>query len=275
MSGEFDVLRARVVFRDRTVADVLDLALRFIVVHARVYGRVALASLVPTTALSLLAGGALGWNTAWVVALPLAVAMEIPFTVLASQLVFQDDVRARDVLRTALRTLPRTMLLRWLALLLTAIATLFFVIPGLWIATSFTFLPEVTLLERAGIGRTFDRVQRIASSAATETLLGCLALILVPIASVLLADITGRAILGELIQFRPPPPVWTTGGSALATIGLFAQVPFLATARFLLYLDVRTRTEGWDIQTRFSAIAARSVASHDHPSSGTPNGSAA
>ena len=30
-----------------------------------------------------------------------------------------------------------------------------------------------------------------------------------------------------------------------------------ATARFFLYLNVRTRAEGWDIQTRFAALAAR------------------
>ena len=31
----------------------------------------------------------------------------------------------------------------------------------------------------------------------------------------------------------------------------------LATARFFLYLNVRTRTEGWDIQTRFAQLAMR------------------
>ena len=31
---------------------------------------------------------------------------------------------------------------------------------------------------------------------------------------------------------------------------------FVASARFLVYLVVRTRSEGWDIQTRFAALAA-------------------
>ena len=30
-----------------------------------------------------------------------------------------------------------------------------------------------------------------------------------------------------------------------------------ATTRFFVYLDVRTRAEGWDIQTRFAALARR------------------
>jgi hypothetical protein len=36
-------------------------------------------------------------------------------------------------------------------------------------------------------------------------------------------------------------------------------IPYVATARFLAYLDLRTRSEGWDIQTRFAAIALRAA----------------
>ena len=32
--------------------------------------------------------------------------------------------------------------------------------------------------------------------------------------------------------------------------------PWVATARFLQYVDGRTRADGWDIQLRFMAIAA-------------------
>ena len=47
------------------------------------------------------------------------------------------------------------------------------------------------------------------------------------------------------------------GGSWLALAGWWSALPLLATARFFVYLDIRTRSEGWDIQTRFAAIAAR------------------
>jgi len=67
----------------------------------------------------------------------------------------------------------------------------------------------------------------------------------------------GRAFIGELLQFRPPAPAWTAGGSVLAILGFFAIIPYVTTARFFTYLNMRTRTEGWDIQTRFAAIAAR------------------
>jgi hypothetical protein len=252
-----DLVQARVAFRDRPLADVLDLALRFVVVHGRSYAKVVLGAVVPLAALSLLAGWKLGWTAAWAVSLPLAIVAEVPFTVLASRLVFQEHVRARDVLHAALRDGPRVVVVRALAAALIALGMTGLVVPGFWLATIFLFLGEVMLLERASVGQVFGRSQRVASSAVSEVLLGVLVLGLVPIGSVLLADIAGRTILGELLLFRPPRPFWTEGGGVLATLGLFAQVPYLATARFFLYLNVRTRAEGWDIQTRFAAVAAR------------------
>jgi hypothetical protein len=238
---------------------VLDLALRFLVVHGRAYAKVALLTLVPLLAIALLAGWQLGWAKAWVISLPLALIVEIPFTVLASRLVFQDEVRALDVLRSAARGAPGVLFVRALAALLTLLGLFLFIVPAFWLATLFLFLSEVMLLERASASVAFGRSQRVASSALSEVLLGFLVLGLLPIASVLLADIAGRTMISELFQFRPPRPVWTEGGGVLATIGLFLQVPYLATARFFLYLNVRTRAEGWDIQTRFAAIAARSL----------------
>ena len=255
--GGLDLLHARVALRDRTVSDVLDLALRFVVVHGRVYAKVATIALLPLVALSAVAGWRLGWAASWAIAVPLAAIGEIPFTVLASRLVFQDRVRARDVLGASLRDGPKVIFARGLAALLAAVGLFVLVIPGLWLTIISFFLGEVILLERGSAGQVLGRSHRVASSAGTEVLLGGLVLLLLAIASVLLADVAGRLVLGELLQFRPPPPVWHQGGSLLATLGLFLFVPYLATARFFLYLNVRTRAEGWDIQTRFAAIAAR------------------
>lgn len=252
-----DLLHARVAFRDRSLSDVLDLALRFVVVHGRAYGWVALGSIVPLLGVSLLAGSLMGWSASWLVALPLALVAEVPFTVLASRLVFEDEVHARAVLVAALRDAPRVVFVRVLAAALVAVGMSALLVPGFWLATIFLFLGEVMLLERASIGQAFGRAQRIASSAVSEVLLGLLVLGLVPVGGVLLADVAGRTVLGELLQFRPPPSLWSAGGGVLPILGLFAQVPYLATARFFLYLNVRTRAEGWDIQTRFAAIAAR------------------
>ena len=45
---------------------------------------------------------------------------------------------------------------------------------------------------------------------------------------------------------------WTKNSPARGAIaGLFASLPLVATLRFLAYIDIRTRREGWDIQVRF------------------------
>ena len=96
-----DVMRARVAFRHRAFMDVMDLALRFLVVHARLYAKIAALVLLPCIALTLLAAPALGWLGAWMVALVLSFLAQVPFTVLASRLVFQERVSALTVVRSA------------------------------------------------------------------------------------------------------------------------------------------------------------------------------
>ena len=53
--------------------------------------------------------------------------------------------------------------------------------------------------------------------------------------------------------------MWSDGWSVLSLLGFWLFVPYVVTARFFVYLDVRTRSEGWDIQTRFLALAARTL----------------
>ena len=77
------------------------------------------------------------------------------------------------------------------------------------------------------------------------------------VATALLADVAGREVLDSVLEVKPPPSMFEEGGSVLALLGFWSVLPIRATARFFVYLDVRTRSEGWDIQTRFAALAAR------------------
>jgi len=252
-----DILRARVAFRERAFVDVLDLAVRFVVVHARVYARVAAVVLLPSVVVTGIVARAYGWAVAWVLAAALAFAAQVPFTVLASRLVFQDRVRARDTLRDAARDLPKMLVLRGLWLVAVGVGSLFFLVPGAWVGTSLLFTGEVVLLERAAIGTAVGRAHRIATSAYADAMLGFATMFVLPLGAMLLADFGGRAILEELLQFRPPAPLLAARGSILAALGLFAVVPYAATVRFFVYLNARTCAEGWDVQTRFAALAAR------------------
>jgi hypothetical protein len=252
-----DVLRARVAFRDRAFLDVMDLALRFIAVHARLYAKVAAVVLVPCVALTVLAASVFGWIGGWVVAVLLSFVAQVPFTVLASRLVFQERVGAGAVVRAAAREIPRIMVMRVGWAILIGVTSLIFVAPGAWAASLFLFVDEVMILERSRIAPAFGRAQRISSGAIGDAFATLAMVCIVPLLAMLLADVGGRAFIGEILQFRTPAPAWSDGGSVLAVLGLFGAVPYVTTARFFAYLNVRTRAEGWDIQTRFAAIASR------------------
>jgi len=253
-----DVIRARVVFRDRAFIDVLDLALRFMTVHVRLYARIGVVVLLPAIAITYGVAWLGGWIVGWICAVVLGFAAQVPFTVVASRVVFQEKVRAREVLRAALRDLPRILVMRVLWVGAVGFATLIFIAPAGWVATVLGFTNEVMLLERAPIGKSFGRSNRVASSSLPDAILGLLVALVVPLLGVLLADLGGRQTLAELFQFRPPASAFTEGGSLLALVGWFGVIPYVATARFFVYLNVRTRVEGWDVQTRFAALASRS-----------------
>jgi hypothetical protein len=254
-----DLRRTRVALRDRSIADVLDLAIRFLVAEARSYAKVAVVALVPPALAAIAVSRALGWWWGWAVAVVLATMAEVFFTVLASRLVFEGEVRARDVLRQGLADLPRVAGARVARTLSVAFGLFLLIVVGVWAATISFFVVEVILLERSRLGAAFARSQRIASAAPSDVLICVLVFPIVTALAVLLADVAGRSVMDELLQFDTPPPVWSGKGGALAVLGFFAQVPYVATARFFVYLNVRTRAEGWDIQTRFYAIARRAA----------------
>ena len=223
----------------------------------RLYAKVAAIVLLPCIALTLLAAPALGWLGAWMVALVLSFLAQVPFTVLASRLVFQERVSALTVVRSAAREMPRILVMRTAWMLMATIGTIAMVAPGAWVAAIFLYVDEVMILERARILPAFGRSQRITSGSMGAAFGAVAMVVALPAIAILLADYGGRAFIGELLQFRAPAPVWTEGGSVLAVLGWFGILPYVTTARFFTYLNTRTRAEGWDIQTRFAAIAAR------------------
>ncbi len=252
-----DVLRARVALRNRVFLDVMDLALRFLVVNRGLFSKVSALVLLPCLGLTLAAASAWGWIAGWIVAFVLSFVAEVPFTVAASRLVFQDVVSVRAVMRASLRELPRIFFMRVIWSVLVAFTTALLLIPGLWVAALFLVSSEVMILERSPVIPAFRRSQRVTTGSLGEAFAGVAMVVVVPIAAMFFADVGGRAFIGELLQFRAPEPAWSEGGSVLAVLGFFGIVPYVTTARFFTYLNMRTRAEGWDIQTRFAAIAAR------------------
>jgi hypothetical protein len=251
-----DLMRAHVALRERPLLDVLDLAVRFCAAHAGTYGRLSLAVIVPAFGACWLVARFGGWTLGWAMALLIGAFADVPFVALASRLVFEDKVRARDAIATAVRALPRLLVVRGAQLLAIVASGVMLGLAWLWGGTVTLFVVEVIVLEHAGVKPALARASRIANARFGAAFATMLLLLVAPIAFALVADVAGREVLQSLLQVKPPPPVLHAGGSGLALLGWWASVPFLATARFFVYLDIRTRTEGWDIQTRFAAIAA-------------------
>jgi hypothetical protein len=252
-----DLREARVTLRERSLLDVLDLALLFVSAHKGVYARTMLAVLVPSFAASWAIAHYGGWAWGWFAAVMFSIAAEAPFTALASRLVFADDVRASDALKLALRASPRVVAARITQLVAACASALFLLVPAMYVSAITLFVGEIALLEGAGVGRAFGRSQRIASAPLADAVLGALTFGALPWVAAFMIDVAGRVVLHELLEVAAPAPLFAEGGSALALFGYWLAIPLVASARFLFYIGFRTRGEGWDIQTRFAAIAAR------------------
>jgi hypothetical protein len=254
-----DLMRARVALRERPLLDVIDLAIRFCMAHAVAYARVSCAVVLPGLALSWAVARVGGWALAWTTVIVTTAFAGAPFVALASRLVFADKVRAIEALGLALRAVPRLLAARFIQLFTFVASLLLAGLPWLWAGTAMLFVPEVIVLENARIGASLARAQRVSNAHFGTALLTMVLLGLSPLAGAMLADLAGRELLQELLQIKAPPSMFTSGGSVLALLGWWLTVPLASTARFFVYLDIRTRSEGWDIQTRFAAIASRSA----------------
>lgn len=254
-----DLSRTRIVLRERALVDVFDLALRFVVEHGAVYAKTALVVLPPFFVASVFIARAGGWIATWTFALFTVGFAVAPFTVLASRLVFEDDTGSLSAIKQALRAVHRIFALRVATILGGALGLLALLFPGAFVFVVTLFVVEVALLERASTSTAIFRSMRMVGRESGEAVMAVLVLSLLYGVAVLAADSGGRAIIAVLLESRAPAPMWSEGlgWSYLSLLGFWLFVPYAATARFFVYLDVRTRSEGWDIQTRFTAIATR------------------
>jgi hypothetical protein len=262
-----NLLAARVALRPRPLGDLLDLAVPFCLAGRRVVGRLALAVLGPALAVCLLLrlGAHWSWPAVWLAALALADLLQGVFTTAFGELLFAEDgtVRAGAVAgRYRRRLVPMAG-----ALLVTRIAgaLLTLLLPLLpVIAVRMLFVREVVLLEGTPALASLGRSRRLVARQ-TGSCVGLLAALLAaPVAFAIGGELLGDAVVRVVLQLGSPiGQLFRDGGSGYALVGFFLSVPVVTAARFLKYIDVRTREEGWDIQVRFTAIAAAETTAPD------------
>jgi hypothetical protein len=251
--------QARVVLRPRDAIGVLDLAAPFCVRNWRVFVPLMGLALVPLFAACLAARYALGWRWPWVwlVAVAFGGLAHAPFTVACGEVLFQGpaQVRLRAIVARVWRRTPPLIITHVLAWVLNALAaTVMILLP--FSAGALLVVHEAVLLEGAGPFQALARSARAVRGHGASAFGVAFALVLLPVAGVCAGEITLNTLISTGLQLGEPfGKLWDRGGTPYALAGYFLTIPLSAAARFLKYIDLRTRKEGWDIQLRFTAAA--------------------
>jgi hypothetical protein len=255
-----NLLAARVVLRPRSLADVLDLALPLCLANRRPLSVLAAIALGPIAGLAafLRLHGQWRWGFVWCVVLEAAFVAEGLFTVAFGELLFREpnDVRPWAVVRTFAGRFP-SYLVAVIARQLALVASAALVFVPFMTGPATVFVGEAHLLERASPGVAWTRSRALARNRGSFCAGLWLATMVMPAIGAVVGDQLGNAVVGFVLQLgRPLGDLWTQGGSGFAVAGALLAAPVAAAARFLGYIDLRTRKEGWDIQLRFMAVAA-------------------
>jgi hypothetical protein len=254
---------ARVVLRPRTLGEILDLAALWCFaadrwLYARLFALVLLPSLLACVAARWLGGWS--WVEVWLLAVGLATVSQGVFTVATSRALFQRAVPAGLVLRLFVRRLPAYLgALVVTRLILAASAVTLVLLPSGWIRVA--MVHEASLLENGSPITATERAWQLARHRGTELVLLLGGQLLALVAGIGALELLGHGLVEVVLQLgRPFGELWEDGGSLYALVGFHAAIPYVAVARFLAYVDHRTRGDGWDIQLRFMALAAEEPA---------------
>jgi hypothetical protein len=252
-----------IVLRPRTLSEVFDLACRLCCSLAlRLYTRLGFVVLLPILAicLGLRHVADLPWWSVWLVAAALEPFAEGVFTVAASRVIFAPTIAPREVLglfRKRFGAFLGILVIRLLTVGVSAV-TLFILLP--FAAMRLLFLDEACLLEGLGGARTLARSQALVVNRNGDALLAAFFLLVARVGLVLASELLFNGLVNDVLQLGHPfGTLFDDGISPAALAGFLLSAPFAATARFLQYIDSRTRADGWDIQLRFTAIRARDV----------------
>ncbi|MBN2476851.1 MAG: hypothetical protein JXB62_19750 [Pirellulales bacterium] len=259
----------RIAIRQRTYLDVMDLALRVIRVYAGPLSLAFMVGVVPAMLLNawLLADYAdvdfiesgflryMGWMVLLVLwETPLVTA---PITLYLGHALFSEHPRPAEIAREFLCSLPQMLWYQVIgrALFVPLVITWFFPL------AAWAYLSEVILLERnpmhtrhQGQMTTARRRQALHAGYVGD----------------LFARWLGSVAVGSLLFASLWLSIWLTGGMLLnewewtgATFTLafplafWIVVGYFAVVRFLGYLDLRIRREGWEVELIMRAERAR------------------
>jgi hypothetical protein len=229
--------------RPRDPLDVLDLTVVLVRARWRPLARFAGAVLLP---LSLVFGFAAWWSEgAWwlgLAALAVGPAVQAPLTLLAGRLLFAEDSSVVEAFRGVGERASALLGVVAVAAGVVLVSSLTCFVGAPLFLGPLAFSGEAALLERVDAGRALRRSARLAAAqpaAATAVVLGRVALTLWCAVTFELGEPFGAALDGACTPYLLSGVL-----VAHALHGLY---------RLLVYVDARTRSEGWDLQVSLRA----------------------
>ena len=254
-----NLLEARVALRPRSMSDVLDLAGPFCLANWRSFAPLACWVTALGGALAFLCRRQAGWSwpLVWLVVAGCLWLGSGIFTVAAGELLFREPgrLRATTVLGRFGRRAVEYLVARVMQAVLLALCAALMVPFPIFAARLF-FVSEAVLLESAKPLPAFRRSSRLVLHRGAPCFGLAMACLAAPFLFAIGADLLGSTVVEMILQMgQPAGSLWSDGGSGYAVVGALLSAPFVASASFLAYIDLRTRKEGWDIQLRFMALA--------------------
>lgn len=254
--------RTRIVVRERSYLDIADLSLAVCRRHAAPMAKLflpfaAAALCLNHFLLTITLDLTLQSDRAWYVFLqPWLILLETPtvtapLTLYLGQATFVEQPSLKRVLVDFLKSTPQLIVFQWmlrgLLMTLCGVGLLVYLCGG-------PYLNEIILLERNSMGAAVKRgsvLHADSSGLIVGRWMGSLVL-----GGLLFFSLWGTlAVLGEKLLGRPglgqQSMIWEMPIALWLTFGFFTVV------RFLSYLDLRIRREGWEIELRMRAEAAR------------------
>ena len=220
-------------------------------------------------ALGHLALGVFGLSWGWAACLVLLIqpVFSLPMVTTAGHLVFSPRVSVRTIASTTLRRGPVFLLLFFANRLMTLVGLSLFLVPGLYLWRASWFLAPIVALEGASARASLRRGRRFAMGYHAHVVghafnagltVGYLSLAFGSVAHFLVVRVFGQSfvLLADL------PRVQDLYYPYVALAGFALAAPFVTLAWFFVYLDVRIRKEGWDLEIAFRTRAAQLLEQH-------------
>jgi hypothetical protein len=252
------VPECRVVLRERGPLETLDLCVALVREGSGVLARVWL----PIASLAWVTAEAVGWLAGarwagWLLLVLLSPLMQAPFTWVGAGLMFEPAAGApapslRAWLLARWREVAALLVLWWVGLF-TMLVSFGLMAPVVWAGLMFS--GETLLLEGVEPRHALRRGVSLFAEAFGQALAGSVLVWAAVLWLWLVAEAVGLQLGGGVVFSEGSSWVDATPWSLLAA--LLAQ-PLLALHRLLMYVDARSRVEGWDLHYAIRSLGERS-----------------